>query len=95
MKFKLLVALALILAFVWAGAVMAAPTKPAGGDPDIWERARPNPPSTSIRTVVPQAKVMVTIDVMVFKVSVKQDTREIPKSDKSYRFAVIRRTSGR
>jgi hypothetical protein len=94
MKLKWLVALAVILAFVWASGAMAGPTKPAGGDPDIWERAKPNYPSGAIKTPVMLCGSRVAINMVVFKASVtQQDAKDISTSEKSRRLAVAERGS--
>jgi hypothetical protein len=96
MKFKWLVALAVILAIVWVGGVAAGPSRPAGGDPDIWERAKPNNPSGAIKATVIQVSASVAMDVIVFKASVKQQVaKESSKNDGSRRLSIARRSSAR
>jgi hypothetical protein len=76
MRFTWLVALAVILAFVWVGVAGAAPTKPAGGDPDIWERAKINNPSGVAKPALIHSETSVVVDLQVFKVGVsRQDVR--------------------
>lgn len=50
---------------------LAGPSRPAGGDPDIWDRAKP-PVNSPPRSVTSSAITFVDIDMAVFKVNLKQ-----------------------
>jgi phosphate-selective porin len=71
MKLRWLVALAVGFALIWASAVLAGPSTPVGGDPDIWDRAKP-PVRSAPRPVSISPGTAVDIDMVVFKASVRQ-----------------------
>ena len=71
MRYRWLVALAVILGLIWVTGATAGPRNPAGGDPDIWERARPDGSNASALVNPPTLKP-VTINLVVFKANVGQ-----------------------
>jgi hypothetical protein len=71
MKAIWLVSLAVVFAFVWASAVVAGPKHPMGGDPDIWERARPATTFSSNPGTISSIKSIV-VDLVVFKTNLRQ-----------------------
>jgi len=83
MKFKWLVALVVILAFVWVCTAAAGPRRPAGGDPDIWERAKINNPNNVPRPMLIQSGTPLVVDFQLVRVNVpRQDAKST--SAKSY-----------
>jgi hypothetical protein len=56
---------------IWASTVLAGPSTPAGGDPDIWDRAKP-PARSAPKAVTNSAIAIVDIDMVVFKASLRQ-----------------------
>jgi hypothetical protein len=79
-RLRWLVALAAIITLVLASSVLAGSTRPAGGDPDIWERCKINTSAHSVKNAALQADPPVTIDLVVLKVNVTQ--REAGDSSK-------------
>jgi hypothetical protein len=71
MRFRWLVALAVILGLIWVTGATASPKGPAGGDPDIWERSRPNG-SNAVALVNSPTLKPVAINLLVLKASVGQ-----------------------
>ena len=70
MKLRCFVALGVAVTLVGATAALAGPARPAGGDPDIWDRAKP-PVNSQPRPVTYSAEKLVDIDFAVFRTSVK------------------------
>ena len=71
MKLGWLVALAVGFTLIWASAVLAGPSIPVGGDPDIWDRAKP-PVHSAPRPASVSARTAVDIDMVVFRASLRQ-----------------------
>jgi len=71
MKLKWLVALVVIFTCVWVSGTAAAPARPAGGDPDIWERCKART-TCSIATLILDAPVVVSFDLIPQTVETKQ-----------------------
>jgi hypothetical protein len=93
MRLVWLVALAVILALVVATSVVAGPSRPAGGDPDIWERSRPYTPSFSLRPATVRTEASAVVDLVVFKANLKQqDARDRSGIDRSRLPVVSERT---
>jgi hypothetical protein len=65
------VALAVGFTLVWASVALTGPSHPAGGDPDIWDRAKP-PVHSAPKAVVSSAVTVVDIDMVVYKVGLRQ-----------------------
>jgi len=70
MKLKSFVALGVVFALVGATAAVAGPSRPAGGDPDIWDRAKP-PVNSQPRPVTYSVDKIVDVDFAVLKISVR------------------------
>jgi hypothetical protein len=71
MKLRWLVALAVGFALIWATVAFAGPQTPNGGDPDIWDRAKP-PVRSAPRTPSISTRTAVEVDMVLFKVNLKQ-----------------------
>jgi hypothetical protein len=83
MKLKWLVALAVIITFIWVSGAAAGPTRPAGGDPDIWERCKTRP-TYPVGSLMLNARVLVSIDLVPQTVNLKQqDTKQEAKAKTS------------
>ncbi|HVP58505.1 MAG TPA: hypothetical protein VMU02_10430 [bacterium] len=81
MKLAWLVALAVGFTLIWAMVVTAGPWIPTGGDPDIWDRAKP-PVHNAPRVVSATAGTAIDIDMVVFKASlIRQDAPNKAKVD--------------
>jgi hypothetical protein len=77
MRLVWLVALVVVLALVVATTVVAGPTRPWGGDPDIWERSKPFTPTFSVGKATFQVEAPAAINLVVFKANLKQqDARD-------------------
>jgi hypothetical protein len=71
MKLRWYLVLAVGFTLIWASAVLAGPSTPAGGDPDIWDRAKP-PVRSAPRPASISANTAIDIDMVVFKASLRR-----------------------
>jgi len=72
MRVKWLVALAVILSFIWIGPAVAGSARPVGGDPDIWERAKVNNPNVVPTPIQLQENTSVVVDFGLFRTSISR-----------------------
>jgi len=84
MRMKWLVALAVICTLIWVSGSVAGPSRPQGGDPDIWERSRSANPNYSVGCLNLHTQVVSLIDLVVYQVRLKQqDAKQSSKADAS------------
>lgn len=88
MKFRWVVVLAVVMAVVWWGNGLAGPRRPAGGDPDTPERAKPVDPYVTERDSG-FAGGSVSVDFVVFKTDLRQHVTKIDTTSKVTRLPAM------